>query len=187
MVSELVSKGKLKVAAMFRTFVKIGSVPFSAFVKIFDCQVQPCLLYGAELWGLNRIDEVDKVHTFALKRYLSVSNHTPNTMVYGETGRYPLFINSAIKCIKYWLRLVSMPQCRYTFKAYKMLCGMDEAGKQTWVTDVRHFLSCHGFGYVWLIQGVGNANMFLRQLKQRLVDEYQTQDLTCIAPSKIQS
>ena len=172
MVSELVSKGKLKVAGIFRMLVKIGLIPFSAFVKIFDCQVQSCLLYGAELWGLNRVESVEKVHTSAVKRYLSVSSHTPNTMIYAETGRYPLFINSAMKCIKYWLRLVSMSNNRYTCKAYKMLRCMDENGKHCWVSVVKKFLIENGFGIVWLNQGVGNAGVFLKQLKEKLVYTY---------------
>ena len=33
---------------------------------------------------------------------------TPNDLVYGETNRYPLFVNSAVRCIRYWLKLTRM-------------------------------------------------------------------------------
>ena len=64
------------------------------------------LNYGAEVWGLNcDIKIIERVHLFALKRFLNVSIRTPNDLVYGETGRYPLYVNIYVKCIKYWLKI----------------------------------------------------------------------------------
>ena len=79
------------------------------FVKILDCQILRCVLYGAETGGLEEVPEIERVSVFALKRYLNVASQTPNTMVYGETGRYPLFVTTAIKAVKYWLLVVMMP------------------------------------------------------------------------------
>ena len=52
---------------------------------------------------------VERIHFFALKRFLNVSSRTPNVMVYGETGRYPLFVNIFVKSVKYWIRILKMP------------------------------------------------------------------------------
>ena len=41
-----------------------------------------------------------------------ISQKTPNTMIYGELGRYPLYINTVIKAVKYWLKLVELPDNR---------------------------------------------------------------------------
>ena len=46
---------------------------------------------------------------------------TPNDLVYGETNRYPLFVNSAVGCIRYWLKLTRMEASRVPSKAYRML------------------------------------------------------------------
>ena len=59
--------------------------------------------------GLKEVPEIERVHVFALERYLNIASQTPNTMVYGETGRYPLFVTTAIKAVKYWLLVVMMP------------------------------------------------------------------------------
>jgi len=53
--------------------------------------------------GLKEVPEIERVHVFALKRYLNIASQTPNTMVYGETVCYPLFVTTAIKALKYWL------------------------------------------------------------------------------------
>ena len=127
-------------------------------------------MYGAEIWGLDKGTEIEKVHLFALKRFLHIDTRSPNDLVYGELGRYPLYINSFVKCIKYWLQLNRMDTFRLPFKAYKILYNLDSNGKRTWATNVRNFLNVHGFSFVWNNQGVENVNIFLRCLKQRLID-----------------
>ena len=114
------------------------------FVKILDCQILPCVLYGAKICGLKEVPEIERVHVFALKRYLNVASQTPNTKVYGETGRYPLFVTTAIKAVKYWLRVVMMSPERHTRNACNMLVNMDNTGKKTWTTWVRNF-----FVFTW--------------------------------------
>ena len=56
-------------------------------MKIFDSQIQPIILYGSELWGLDRnaTTHCEAVHLMGLKRFLGVDKKTPNDLVYGET------------------------------------------------------------------------------------------------------
>ena len=42
-------------------------------------------------------------------------------MVYRETGRYPLYIDSKIASIRYWLKLGKMPITRFPKQALIML------------------------------------------------------------------
>ena len=68
----------------------------------FDAQVQPIVLYRAEIWGLDSSSSViDNIHLFGLKRYLGVDRRTPNDLVYGEVGRFPIQINASVRCIRY--------------------------------------------------------------------------------------
>ena len=139
-------------------------------MKLFDSQIQPMVLYGAEVWGLDAASlHVEKVHLFALKKFLGVSLKTPNNIVYGETNRYPLKITAALKCIRFWLKLTQMEQHRLPRKAYEMLYQLDERGKLNWVTKVRRKLYESGFGFVWLNQGVENQALFLRTFRDRLI------------------
>ena len=79
-----------------------------------------------------------------------------------ELGRYPSYITALIRCVSYWLKLINrMDVNRLPFKAYKMLCNLDERGKMNWVSNVRHFLSAHGFMYVWNTQSVGSIGAFI--------------------------
>ena len=79
---------------------------------MFDAQIQPIVLYGSEIWGLQRVDVIEEVHTLACKRFLNVPLKTPNKCVYGDLGRYPLFVNSCIRAVKYWFKLLHMNENR---------------------------------------------------------------------------
>ena len=143
------------------------------FFKLFDTQIQPMLNYGAEVWGLEAdLKIIERVHLFALKRFLNVSVRTSTILVYGETGRYPLFINIYMKCVRYWLRIQSMSSERYTKKAYKMLLYMHEQGRHTWASSLCYLMYKYGFDEAWESQGVGNQKAFLKLFKERLVSRY---------------
>ena len=117
-------------------------------------------MYASEIWGTVRLDGIEKVHMMACKRFLGVPLRTPNKMVYGELGRYPLFVNSTLRFLKYWLRVLKMDDIRIPKEAYKMMILMDESEKKCWVTQVKDVLSKNGFYCVCLQQGVGDEKIF---------------------------
>ena len=167
---DIASRAKKAVFAIFHILYRLDCSSFQIFTKLFDAQVQPILQYGAEIWALDKGEMIEKVHLYALKRFLNVDSKTPNDLIYGELGRYPIYLNSYIKCIKYWLHLTRMDNKRIPFKCYKTLFEIDRCGKITWATNVRKFLQSHGFAYVWDNQGVENILVFLKCLKQRIID-----------------
>ena len=89
---------------IFSVLYKFENQSMTIFQKLFDSKVQPVLLYAAEIWGLedDYCYQVEKTHLFALKRFLGVSQRTPNNMMYGDTARYPLYINVYVRTVRYW-------------------------------------------------------------------------------------
>ena len=167
---DLVARAKRATSCILCTLYKFEKVSVQVFMKLFDSKVQPILQYGAEVWGLMAGELIEPAHLFAMKRFLCVDRRTPNDLVYGEYARYPVYINSYVRCIRYWLKLVTMSSERLPYKAYIMLRMLDERGKKTWVTYVRECLSKYGFACVWLSQGVGDVNVFMKCFKERLID-----------------
>ena len=103
---------------------------------------------------------------------LDVLNKTPNDVVYGELGRYPLRISAATRCLKYWFKLLRQPANVYSRKEYStMLLKMHEGGAVTWVTHVKSILCDNGFEQVWLF-GCGNEKYLFRELKERLYSSF---------------
>ena len=71
------------------------------FFKRFVCQIQPMPIYGSEVWGIMAdYCIIERVYLFAIKRFLNVNTRTPRALVYRETGRYPLYVNTYTRCIK---------------------------------------------------------------------------------------
>ena len=167
-----VAKAKKACFEILRSLRSFSCNNLSVFVKLFDAKVQPILSYGSELWGIQEISDVEVVHTSALKQFLNVSLHCANVTVYGDTGRFPLHINHKTKSIKYWLRLLKLPQSRICKQAYMMMLKLSEKGEKNWVTSIRDMLIINGFGIVWMFKEVGCEISFLRMLKERLQDCY---------------
>jgi hypothetical protein len=138
------------------------------FFRLFDSQITPSLLYASELWGYKENKQIEKVHLYACKLFVNLPAKTPNDMIYGELGRYPLAIDSAARCIQYWFRVLKQDDTRYSKMAYLCLLSMHERGKINWVTHIKSLLCECGFGLVWLFGGVADEKQFLRDLKERL-------------------
>ena len=170
--AHLSTKAKKALYLLCRAFQNCKEMSKEVFFKIFDSKIQPILLYSSEIWGLQRLDKIEKVHILACKRYLGVPLKTPNKLVYSELGRYPLYVNSHIKTVKYWFRLLEMDANRLPKQAYLMLVNLDKKGKKCWVSGIREILGKTGFFDVWLNQGVTNVKLFLLEFKQRLIDIY---------------
>ena len=93
-------------------------------------------------------------------------------MVYGETGRYPLFVNIYVKYIQFWLRILKMPRCRLPFRAYKILLHLHGQNKRSWAFSVCYALYKYDFGDVWVNQGLEDEKAFLKEFKKRVLSLY---------------
>ena len=150
---------------------KLTVVTPDLFCKIFDAQIQPILLYGAEVWGLNNCKQVETVHLFSMKWFLGVSVRSPNAMVYGDMGRYPLHINTKLRAVKYWLKLLRMDSNRYPYMVYKMMFNLHER-YPNWATCIKNLLFKYGFVTEWERQAVHNERAFIRNIKEKMVNDF---------------
>jgi hypothetical protein len=170
-LEDAATKAKKCTVEILRALRKINCISPIVFFKLFDSQVVPILMYAAEVWGYKQYDVIERVHIFACKSFLRVCNKTPNDVVYGEVGRYPLHIVAIVKCVKYWLRLLIQPENYYSKKCYNMLLLLHNRGKTTWVSHVQNILLSNGFEQVWLF-GCGNEKAFVCELKERLFSSF---------------
>jgi len=177
-LEEFAGRAKGRVVEIMKTMWSLGNMDSTVFFKLFDAQVKPLLLYAAEIWGFTRFHSIESPHLFACKRFLNVSPKTPNAMVYGELGRYPLYIDSTLRALKYWFKLQSFFLVRIPRQAYEMdknrllRYALDHSDVHNWVYSVKHCLDIFGFSEVWQNGGVGNEKIFLRVFRQRMIDCY---------------
>ena len=171
-VRPFISKAKKACYDISSSLNNVDCYSLDVFSKLFDSKVLPILSYACELWGMNDMIEVERVHTNAFKRFLNVSVHCSNITLYADSGRLPLCISFKLKCVKYWLRLIDLDDKRISKQAYHSLLLSSEQGSRNWVTNIKDILEQNGFGIVWLFKGVGNKLLFLNEFKLRLIDCY---------------
>ena len=169
-LSSFIIKAKHALNALFRSLSTIECHENKIFFKLFDSKVLPILSYSSEFWGVFNIEDVEKVHTFAIKRFLNVSNHSSNSIVYAETGRVPLYINHLISSIKYWFKLLKRPDTHLSKQAYLMLLDKCNKGYDNWATKIKKVLCENGFGIVWISENVENEGFVLSEIKRKLTD-----------------
>ena len=109
-------------------------------------------------------------------------------MVCGETGRYPLYIDSTISSLGYWFKFSKMPMTRFPKQALIML-------KNRLDTDTTHknrnqagctkdCLESYGFHDVWTDGRVENEKVFLSAFKQRTIERFKQEWFTKISESE---
>jgi len=142
---DISSKAKKALLCIIQRLNYFNSHSLDVYFKLFDCQVQPIMQYGSEIWGLDKAaHHCEKVHLYALKKFLGVSSRTPNDLVYKELNRYPITVNSAVNSIRYWLKLCCMAESSLPRKAYLMLYDMDMKGKTNWASQIKMCLYKYG-------------------------------------------
>ena len=168
----LSSKALRAVAGIKKLYFRLKNLPADTVFKIFDAKVKPILLYGSEIWGSQKFDDIERVHIKICKMILCVGKDVKNNIALGECGRFPIYIDALVRMIKYWNRLLTMPDGRYPKQCYKMLLKHDLAGRKNWVTHLRILLCTHGFGYVWEMQATIDTASFIKTFKNRLLDSF---------------
>ena len=83
------------------------NLPIDCQLKLFDQTVVPILLYACEICGFENMYLIEKIHLDFHLSILKLKKSTPNVMVYGEFGRYPLEIMIKIRMVKYWCKLLN--------------------------------------------------------------------------------
>lgn len=165
----------LKATNALFSITKNKEVPLDIMFNLFDTFVGSVLNYGCEIWGFSRADNIERVHRKFCKWLINVKNSTNNLALYGELGRYPLFIGRQVRIVKYWLKLNSIKNRNcILWNILGMLRRETESNINiiNWTTNVKNLLQKSGFPDVWLYPTSVEVNKFINILKIRLLDLY---------------
>ena len=172
MANENATKGKRALNGILLSLYKYGQLSNSVFFKLFDSKIGPVLLHGSEIWGYQELPCIESVHRHACKRYVCVGEKTSNITSLGDCGRYPIVITSQIRCIKYWLKIIGMPDTRYVKKCYNFLLNTNINLFFNWANEIKDLLSKNGFQYIWMNQHVSNPLKFINEFRERAKSQY---------------
>jgi hypothetical protein len=82
------------------------TIPIDLQLKLFDSLIAPILVYSCEIWGFEHKQGIKQLHLQFLKKILNLRNNTPNYMVYGEMGRFPMDIVIKLRMVMFWNCLI---------------------------------------------------------------------------------
>ena len=85
--------------------------------------------------GYTKSKELERIHLKFCKRLLRVRAYTCTAAVYGELGRYPLYIQRYVKIIQYWFKIIDSDNIilRTIYNA-----ALDDCikGRTNWVSNI---------------------------------------------------
>ena len=104
---------------------------------------------------------------------LKLKKSTPNVMVYGETGRFPIQIIVKKRMINYWRRLVTGKEEKLSYILYKLCKNeMITYNRSTkWINNLNSILRDCGVGDLSTVDEY-NANYISRSVETTLKDQF---------------
>ena len=155
------------------TKIKNINIPIDLQLKLFDALVAPILLYSSEVWGFENKDNIEKMHLQFCKKILKIRNSTPNFMVYGELGRFPLEIIIKQKMILFWNSLL-IEDSKLSSILYQLMFKLYDINpsKFKWIKYIKSILDDCGLSYMWTNQLPIDRNSLKSIVKQQLVDQF---------------
>ena len=149
-------------------------MPLDCQLKLFDQLVQPIMLYSCEVWGFENIICLERLHLKFCKYILKVKTSTPDSMVYGELGRYPLSICIKIRMVSFWCKILECPD-KLSYKMYLLMYYLhinNPVYKFKFIDSIVNILLETGYHYVWLSQNFSNKISLLNSIKRVLTDQF---------------
>ena len=160
---------------MYSVFRKIRNLhlPIDLQLKLFDSLILPIITYSCEIWGFENISDIEKVQLNFCKRILKIRRSTPNFMVYGELGRFPLSVHIKTRMIGFWLKL----KCsnKLSSKMYSLLISLknNKGYAFKWLTHIEDICNSTGMNFIFNSEVVNLSNDFIKlKIKKTLQDQF---------------
>ena len=108
------------------------------------------------------------------KIILHLKQSTPNYIVYGELGIFPISLQIKIHMIKFWCRLVRGNETKFSTLLYELLhvYYTDYGYESKWLKFIKNILDDCGMSNVWQNQTVFSSLWISKCIEQKLKDQF---------------
>jgi hypothetical protein len=127
-----------------------------------NSMVVPFLLYGSEVWVFEQVQILEKFQLQFCKFILDLKVSTPNWMVYGMLGIFPLVIQVKARVLCFWSKIINPKEnkiCKLLNKTMLSLSSRNIVNSK-WINFVKETLSKLGMSEYFHLQKVDNINHF---------------------------
>ena len=106
---------------------------------------------------------------------LNLKTSTPNYMIYGELGRYPVEIDIKIRIISFWAKIICGKQSKRSCIMYKSHHLYSQQNFDIkWINFLEKILNETGFSNIWQTQTYKSIEWLKQSIKQTLLDQFFT-------------
>lgn len=142
-------------------------------LDLFDKMIMPILLYGCEIWGFTNTVIIERLHLKYCKLILHLKKSTPNFIVYGELGRFPLSVHIKTRIVNFWAGLIIGKQTKYSYLIYKLIyCKFLNGVNSGWISYLKSIFDECGMSNIWYSQSFSNIDWIVKSIKQKLCDQF---------------
>ena len=125
------SSAKLAINSTWSKYINSSQISKENKLKIFYAASRSILLYSAQVWGIRKYDEVEKLLRFFIKKMLYLHKTTPNYVLQLEIGLPSIFLTTLKLHFEYIekvlnLSLTRLPRILATYILDKKLCWANE-------------------------------------------------------------
>ena len=103
------STAKLAINSTWSKYINHPHISKLNKLKIFNAASSSILLYGAQVWGIRKYDEVERLLRFFIKKMLYLHKTTPNYVLHLETGISSLFLTTLKLHFEYIEKILNHP------------------------------------------------------------------------------
>ena len=147
-ISDNIEKARKGLLTLRRTF-REKLVPIDCQIEMFDKVIEPILLYGCEIRGMENTEKLEQFRLRSFKHLLQLRNSTPAYIIYGELGKLPLKTTINTRMLRFWAR-IKMGKFEKISQLLNLMT-IDDCG-YNWVNYIKNILDKTGNTYIWLNQ-----------------------------------
>ena len=81
-------------------------------------------MYACEVWGSANINALEIFYRAFLKRVFGLHKSTPNCMVYGEAGKYPIANLIQSRMVSFWIKISEGKASKLSSLIYRLIYNL---------------------------------------------------------------
>ena len=155
-------------------------LPPDIHIDLFEKMISPIFLYGCEVWGYGNVEPMEIFYRKFIKRVLGIHKSTPNCIVYGEVGKYPIVHQVYKRMISFWANISEGKTSKLSTIMYRIIykLHLDGSYDSPWLLCIKRILCNSGHPTFWDQQDLLSPKSFMMknvvalQLQNQYIQEW---------------
>ena len=109
MGTKMTESGNRALGNIIGKFKVLNNISYSTFTQLYNSNVASILDYDSEIWGFCKAPQCERLQQRAIQYFLGVHKFCPVPALTGDMGWASCKIRRKLNMLKYWNRLLSLP------------------------------------------------------------------------------